>query len=422
MTRKEPSRQQVEQMISLYYSNPSLKDVAAIVLGDAKQTEIVKESLIRFNVVIRRSKVIPGWHSVDWSKSSDEIAAEMGVHPVTVSNRRRIYAPETIKKHVEEKRVCPGCRKTFRRFPKDRRKYCTHECSISSGKYGRATIERMVKMYEQGYGVKHIAEIVIGRRSAHATVLCALKREGIETRSCREGLKLSRHENALGGKYTKERKRLKKKHQYMLSNKAELPLFAYGSERAEKERKRNYNANAYSPQAARAYLEKRNEEARSKGYHSHYQMRYQTDREFRLHQIYRRRFKSVMQSDGGGSTRMKMLLGCSYQHLVKWIEALWEDWMTWENYGGEYGGVTAGRWQIDHVIPCSWFDQDDEDEMKICWNYMNLRPLCSVRNVSIGNSGKETIEYLESLPDNQMKAKLINRANQGIMPNSLIVS
>jgi hypothetical protein len=31
------------------------------------------------------------------------------------------------------------------------------------------------------------------------------------------------------------------------------------------------------------------------------------------------------------------------------------------------------NWQFDHVIPVSWFDFTDDQDLKLCWNFINLR-------------------------------------------------
>ena len=52
--------------------------------------------------------------------------------------------------------------------------------------------------------------------------------------------------------------------------------------------------------------------------------------------------------------------------------------MTWENYGK--------TWHIDHVLPVSIFNHTNEDAVKICWNWRNLRPLNAKENISKSNT------------------------------------
>jgi hypothetical protein len=51
--------------------------------------------------------------------------------------------------------------------------------------------------------------------------------------------------------------------------------------------------------------------------------------------------------------------------LRAWFENQFENGMSWENFGAE--------WQFDHVIPMAYFDFEDEDDLKLCWNFTNLR-------------------------------------------------
>ena len=51
--------------------------------------------------------------------------------------------------------------------------------------------------------------------------------------------------------------------------------------------------------------------------------------------------------------------------------------MNWENYG-KYNGELNYGWDIDHVIPVSF--GDTEDELIKLNHYSNLKPLCSKVN------------------------------------------
>ena len=55
--------------------------------------------------------------------------------------------------------------------------------------------------------------------------------------------------------------------------------------------------------------------------------------------------------------------------------------MTLENYGSV--------WQIDHCLPIASFNLLDENEMKKCFNWINLRPMYSNEN----NLKKAKIDY-----------------------------
>jgi hypothetical protein len=69
-------------------------------------------------------------------------------------------------------------------------------------------------------------------------------------------------------------------------------------------------------------------------------------------------------------------VGCSRDELKKWFEHIFEEGMSWDNYG---------EWHIDHVIPCSSFDLSKEDDIIKCFSWKNLRPCWSKDNIMKGN-------------------------------------
>ena len=64
--------------------------------------------------------------------------------------------------------------------------------------------------------------------------------------------------------------------------------------------------------------------------------------------------------------------------------------MTWNNYG-------KNGWEIDHIIPCSYFDFSDPEQQYICFNFRNLQPLWKDKN----SSKRDRIpdNYIEILED-----------------------
>lgn len=74
------------------------------------------------------------------------------------------------------------------------------------------------------------------------------------------------------------------------------------------------------------------------------------------------------------------LLGCTTDFFLKYIEGLWTEGMSWENYGN-----TEESWSLDHIKPLSSFDLLDEEQLKECCHYTNLQPLWHMDNVRKGN-------------------------------------
>ena len=57
--------------------------------------------------------------------------------------------------------------------------------------------------------------------------------------------------------------------------------------------------------------------------------------------------------------------GLDILNIRKWFEYQFENGLTWENFGE--------KWQFDHVIPVTYFDHNDEQELRLCWNFTNIR-------------------------------------------------
>jgi hypothetical protein len=71
------------------------------------------------------------------------------------------------------------------------------------------------------------------------------------------------------------------------------------------------------------------------------------------------------------------LLGCTMAEFVDYIESLWSDGMTWENW-------TRDGWHIDHIVPLAAFDLSDEEQVKAACHHTNLRPLWAKDNLRKG--------------------------------------
>ena len=68
------------------------------------------------------------------------------------------------------------------------------------------------------------------------------------------------------------------------------------------------------------------------------------------------------------------LLGCSHSFFKNWILHQLYGNMTIEKYGSV--------WQNDHCLPIASFNLLDENYMKKCFNWVNLRPIYSTENNS----------------------------------------
>jgi len=93
-------------------------------------------------------------------------------------------------------------------------------------------------------------------------------------------------------------------------------------------------------------------------------------------EIARCRIRSVLKQKSVKKTSLTyQYIGCDANTLREWIESQFQDGMTWENRGGKDG------WHIDHKVPCDYFDFNDFEQQKICFNYRNLQPLWGKDNL-----------------------------------------
>jgi hypothetical protein len=74
------------------------------------------------------------------------------------------------------------------------------------------------------------------------------------------------------------------------------------------------------------------------------------------------------------------LLMCSIHELKLHIESLWLPGMSWNNYG--FGN---NKWNIDHIIPCSFFNMLDPTEQHMCFRWKNLQPMWQIDNFKKGD-------------------------------------
>lgn len=68
-------------------------------------------------------------------------------------------------------------------------------------------------------------------------------------------------------------------------------------------------------------------------------------------------------------------LGCTINEFKYYLELLWKEGMTWNNYGS---GIN--KWSIDHIIPLDSFNLTIREEMLKAVNYMNLQPMWNSDN------------------------------------------
>ena len=99
--------------------------------------------------------------------------------------------------------------------------------------------------------------------------------------------------------------------------------------------------------------------------------------DFKLLENYRRRLNKLYNTVNiKKQNKSNMLIGCTPLELKVYLCKLFIDNMTCNNYG---------EWEIDHIIPCTFFDINDPTELKQCFYYTNLQPLWKIDNIKKHN-------------------------------------
>lgn len=104
--------------------------------------------------------------------------------------------------------------------------------------------------------------------------------------------------------------------------------------------------------------------------------KYQNDINFRLKTILRSRVYTAIMGENKSKSTME-LIGCDIDFLKQRLESLFQQGMSWDNYGKE-----DGKWHIDHIIPCAFFKFENSEEQELCFHYTNLQPLWAKKNWS----------------------------------------
>lgn len=69
--------------------------------------------------------------------------------------------------------------------------------------------------------------------------------------------------------------------------------------------------------------------------------------------------------DGHKSSFYAPYFGLGIEQLRRWIEIQFDETINWDNF--------SAAWQFDHIVPLAYFDFDKEEDLKLCWNFTNLR-------------------------------------------------
>ncbi|MFZ1527944.1 MAG: hypothetical protein WAT19_04280 [Ferruginibacter sp.] len=69
--------------------------------------------------------------------------------------------------------------------------------------------------------------------------------------------------------------------------------------------------------------------------------------------------------------------GLGVHDIRNWIEMQFTEGLNWDNFGK--------KWQFDHIVPVAYFDFSVEEDLLLCWNFINIRVEKSDLNRIRGN-------------------------------------
>jgi hypothetical protein len=118
------------------------------------------------------------------------------------------------------------------------------------------------------------------------------------------------------------------------------------------------------------YREQNSDKIRN--YKKNWEIKNKDKPEFKLKRNLRRRIHHALKGKNKSKRTME-LIGCSVDFFKSHIECLFQDGMSWENYG---------MWHLDHIKECFRFDLSDPKQQEECFHYTNQRPLWATDNVS----------------------------------------
>lgn len=116
-------------------------------------------------------------------------------------------------------------------------------------------------------------------------------------------------------------------------------------------------------------------------YARNYQVRKRLeDNLFRVKHNVRNRLWCAFKNNNWKKEGSVKLLGAEYETVMTYLESLFVDHMSWDNYGRCVDGDCTNYWHIDHKIPLN--TANTKEEMEVLCHYTNLQPLWAVDNLT----------------------------------------
>lgn len=165
-------------------------------------------------------------------------------------------------------------------------------------------------------------------------------------------------------------------------NKEDLKEYKKEWDRNNSDYQKKYNNEYYSinKEHIKEQAKKYRDENREK-INKYVKNRKKNDPLFKLrHSIGNSILKAIKKNGFSKKSKTQQILGCTYENFKSFLESKFEPWMNWNNHG-LYNGEYSFGWDVDHIIPISSIDTENE-LLKLNF-YTNLQPLCSKVNRDI---------------------------------------
>ena len=113
--------------------------------------------------------------------------------------------------------------------------------------------------------------------------------------------------------------------------------------------------------------------------------------------------------EGNPSTRYAPYFGLDIKTLRHWFEHQFQKDMSWNNFGT--------KWQFEHHLPVSYFDFSLEKDLRLCWNFINLRAesletsISGRQNHSLRNA-KAVFEKIHASTGNLIASQILEKIGQ----------
>jgi len=82
-------------------------------------------------------------------------------------------------------------------------------------------------------------------------------------------------------------------------------------------------------------------------------------------------YKTIKQNNLKFKFKYINIFGCDIEELNIYLTSKLQNNMTFENYG---------EWEVDHIIPVSKFNFENDESIFKCFHYLNLQPLWKAEN------------------------------------------